>query len=287
VGTGNDFGGPTAQSQLIPNFLSDEPENTEPVVVDLPGLADDLGPLPNDPGEPADIADGRPPRVAVPVLDNARRAFTDYAGTRERSSLRRSFSHYVRDGLGGTRTAATRMGRSSAAANSVALFLRDVQTRGIERVLRELRLDELVGQSAQDVFAGVIDAICPNVESIDDALAREALLDTVLELNEMGIADIAALNEMQMRDFFQRFICNAILRRFLADVSARGNGKAASDFSYQTLDRDIRDFIGGAVEVRIGQELDRGGPLDPRFTAESVQTIFEAAWSILEAMDRE
>ena len=297
MGTGNDFGGPSSHSQLLPDFLSADPDKAEPVI---DGIDDAVPEEDRKPLEPRvivsddDIAPDDARNVPArsqppigPILDNARRAFTDYAVSRETSALRRSFSNYVRDGLGGTRNAGARMGRSSAAANSVSAFLRDVQTRGIDRVLRELHLDELVGHTASEVFAGVIDVICPNVESIDDALAREALLDTVLEFNEMGVADIAALSELQMKDFFQRFICNAILRRFLADVSLRGNGKAASDFSYQTLESDIRDFIGGAVEVRIGQELDRGGPLDPRFTAATVETIFEAAWSVLEAMDRE
>ncbi len=286
MGTQNDFGGPTPRSQLLPDFLDEPPANAPDLVV-LPDNEEppDLG---EPQAEPDPFRDG--PRVrapAVPQLDNARRAFTDYAGSRELAALRRSFSHYVRDGLGGTRTAASRMRRSSAAANALGLFLRDVQARGIERILQELRLEALVGRPTREVFAGVIDAICPNVESIDDALAREALLDTVLEFNDLGVADIADLDVHQMREFFQRFICNAILRRFLADVSARGNAKAASDFSYQTLDQDIRDFIGAAVEGRIGQELARGGPLDPAFTVTAIETIFEAAWAVLEAMERE
>lgn len=177
-------------SQLLPDSLNDDPDDGQLVIPGLPiliGNSDDLPAPSEEREEPVAVLEYPPPRPdAVPILDNARRAFTEYAGSREPSTLRRSFNHYVRDGLGGTRKAGARMARSSAAANSVALFLRDVQNRGIERVLQELHLEELVGRSAQEIFAGVIDAICPNVESIDDALAREALLDTVLEFNEMG-----------------------------------------------------------------------------------------------------
>ncbi|HEV2740630.1 MAG TPA: Qat anti-phage system associated protein QatB [Candidatus Elarobacter sp.] len=279
MGTSNAFGGPQPSSQLIPDFLKDDEDDRKAVLSGFPVIG----------GAPEDEYDGDPVERESPEnpvdLAYSRRAFTEYARFKESPSLERSLGRYVRDGLHGGTSGAARMARASRAAADVAGVLRTIQAAGVDAALLALNLGTLVGQSAREVFAAIIDAICPSVESIDDDLAREALFDCVLELNDLGIADIAELDEGQMTAFFTRFVCNAIYRRFMIDVSAKGQGRAPTDFAYESLERDVRDFIAAAVEGRVSREIDAGRPLSAAFTESTMKHVFAAAWDIVGALD--
>lgn len=278
MGTSNPFGGPQPSSQLIPDFLRDDEDDRKPVTTPFS--------IPVESPDADSDNEGRQDPPTYPVdLALARRAFTEYARYKENRSLQRSLGRYVRDGLHGASSGAARMARASRAGASVADVFRTIRTDGINAALLALNLRDLVGRPAREVFSAIIDAICPSVESIDDDLAREALLDCVLELNDLGIADIADLNEDQMTAFFTSFVCNAIYRRFMVDVSARGQGRAPTDFAYESLERDVRDFIAAAVEGRVSREIDAGRPLSPAFTESTMKQVFEAAWDIVGALD--
>ena len=176
------------------------------------------------------------------------------------------------------------MVRAAQAATQAAGIFRDIRQRGVEAVLRDLNLLELVGQPTVAVLAGIIDTVCPRVENVDEDLARQALYAALLEVNDLGIGDLAELNDDQIRDFYASFVCNAIELRYMADVSKTGNGVAPSDEAYLQLSDDVRGFIENAVGARVQRALDDRRPLDAAFTQDTMTAVFEAAWNVLEVV---
>jgi len=278
MGTSASNGGPPNSAALIPDFLIDD----EPTPADAPPA---IAPGAHHP-QADDVTPVIPRRFQGP-----RMAFTAFArsGGSDRNALARSIRHYVsghsaRDGSTGPRVAARRMARSAQAAAQTAGVFRDIRQRGIEAVLRDLNLAELIGQPTAAIIAGIIDTVCPRVENVDEDLARQALYAALLDVNDLGIADLAELNDDQIRDFYASFVCNAIELRYMADVSKTGNGLAPSDEAYLQLDDDVRGFIENAVAARVQRALDDHRPLDSGFTQETMTAVFEAAWNVLEVV---
>ncbi len=294
MGTSASFGGTPNKASLIPAFLDDSPTDT---------VASDSSPEDAANGDGPDAA-AQADAAAAPTLrfEAARRNFTAWvadgaempsapsvAGSRRRSAtgrgLRRSLGRYAREGLRGSANAAGRMrGASRAALGSIGV-LRDIQTRGIEAALRDLNLGALIGRSTREIFAAIIDVVCSRVETIDDDIAKQALLDSLLSLSEEQIVDLAELNEVQISNFYALFICKAIERRYLVDVSERGRGHAQSDGAYAAVDENVGRYIEISVQTRVSRAMEKHQPLDIAFTESTMTDVFAAAWSILESLD--
>lgn len=291
MGTSAAFGGTPNAASLIPAFLDDSPDDT----VAPSAITDDadFGDLnAGDDGE-ADSElrfEGARRDFTRWVSDGAEMPSVQPLGPRRRRSvsgrgLERSLAKYAREGLRGSTNAAGRMrGASRAALGSIGV-LRDIQTRGMDAVLRDLNLGALVGRSTREIFAAIIDVVCSRVETIDDDLARQALLDSLLSLSDEQIVDLAELNEDQIANFYGQFICKAIERRYLVDMSEKGHGYAFSDNAYASVDENVGNFIEIAVQNRVSVAITEQRPLDVAFTESTMTDVFEAAWRMLESFD--
>ena len=102
------------------------------------------------------------------------------------------------------------MGTSREAAAGVLGILRGFQRDGVEPTLRRLNLDNLIGRTAEEIFAGLTEVICEDGGSVDEGIARDAWLETVAELEQLGIGDVNALNAEQSRELFLVFVAHAI-----------------------------------------------------------------------------
>lgn len=283
MGTSSSFAGTPKGASLIPAFLNDD--------------EDDIVAPAQPPGEPEENGDAVPLQFA-----DARADFTRWVtagaelpqlGVRRRrgtvgnaganSALPRSLGRYTRDGLKGSARAADRMVRASGAAAATIGTLRDIQARGLNAVLRELRLDALVGRPPRELFAAIIDVVCDRMESIDDDIAREALLDSLLVVGENELFDFDNLNEAQIAEFYAHFVCKAIERRYLADVSSAGRTRAISDNAYAQIDSNVGRIIEISVHARVQQAIRDRLPLNAAFTETTMREVFEAAWRILES----
>lgn len=203
------------------------------------------------------------------------------------TALRRSLGRYARHSLGGRASAARRMRKASRAAASTISVLQAISQRGISAVLIELRLDALAGRPIREIFAAIADTVIGSIESIDDDLARQAMLDTLLVVPDDHLIDFEHLTEEQVVFFYTEFVCKAIERRYLADVSASGRLRAASDRVYIDLDKNVGQFIALAVRAQVNEALNQRLTLDAGFTEGMMQEVFQAAWSVLESYDND
>ena len=69
--------------------------------------------------------------------------------------------------------------------------LRGFQRDGTDATLRHLNLSRLAGRPVADLFLGLTDVICPDGGAIDEGMARDAWLETVIDLGDLGIDDTA------------------------------------------------------------------------------------------------
>lgn len=288
MGTSGSSRGAGSNTSLVPTWLDDPP----------------AGPLPSgndadqeDAGADGDGGrDGNPQANSIPApgirpppeparFRSARRNFSSFAGSggTDRGALRRAVRDYVRSGTRGGVNATRRMGASRTVGSNVLGVFRGIQRNGVDATLRRLNLGNLVGRPTEDVFLGLTDIICADADggSIDEGIARDAWLETVAELDALGIVDVGTLTTQQMQEFFFALIAHSIEARLFQEIGANGLRVAADLDDIQDFETQLRDYIRRSVRDSFSGDMDRLNRLTDRQIRDMVDQTYREAWDLL------
>lgn len=280
MGTSTPFGGPKSDNPLVPDFVEDDAS------APAPGEPDGAPPA----VPPAPLA--RPAPQPLPSTDrfrSARANFTKFAksGGSDRRALGRAVSQYVSQAAGGSRSAARRMGSSRGTAARIAGFLGDVNARGLQAALATLNLSAMAGSSATDILAALVEHFCPEGGSIDEGIARDAFMETVIDLATAGVTDMANLTPQQMQTMLELYVAHTIEDRIYNDVGIRGVELPADVSAAEAVRDQLHDFVlGGVTDAFSEAELDFSA-IDPNTIGTTIDRIYEASFDILEALGEE
>ncbi len=285
MGTSGSSRGPGSGTPLVPTWL-DEPTSS-PIPVsgnETPPQAD---------GDNADApiperVESRPPIQSPPEptrFQSARTNFTRFArsGGSDTRALRRAARDYVRTGTRGARNATQRMGSARGTASGALGVFRGFLRDGVETTLRYLDLNNLVGRPAEDLLVGLTDTICQDGGAIDEAIGRDAWLETVAELNKFGIDDLDSLTTEQVSEIFMTYVSHAIEARLFQDIGVNGFHVSASVSETESFERQLRDYIHRSVRDSFSSDLGNLPNLQDKEINDIVDTTYTEAWSLLEA----
>ncbi len=274
MGTSKGYGG--AKSGLVPSWVDDPSPGVAPGAVPVaPGGVPQPGPPPPSRTKPDTSGAGS--------FQGARSLFSRFAKTGSQSALGGALSSYVRNGTGGARRAARRMGVSRAAGATLLGVIRNVQNLGAAETLRQLNLPGLAGRSAADVFLAMLEFVCPPGGAIDEAIARQAMLESIGDLAEAGVGDFDAMTSDQLREFFLDFIAHSIEGRVMADLGARGVTLPTDVATVEAAQQQLHDFVTGCTQSELSGRLNGVGQLDDRDMDRVVNEIYEAAFELVAA----
>ena len=277
MGTSSPFGGAGPASPLIPPWLDDDtapdPPHEEP--------EQEAPETPQGPPDP-------PPPTPEPEPDRyrvARSNFSRFAssGGRDRQALGRALGGYVRTAAGGSRTAAARMAPSTRAAGRLASFFSSTRTEGAIAALRRFDLDALAGRPVVEVLAALTDFICPEGGNLDDSIARDAFIETLVELADGEPIEFEALTTDQMVVVLESFVSRSIVDRIVNDIGLRAIELPADILAVERIQQQLTDFVRGAV----GDALTRtgaSGALDGGDIDRLMQQVYVTAFDLLEVM---
>lgn len=292
MGTSKRYGGPA--SGLVPSFVDDptpparpRPPVTAPMVPGAPTAPSVPGAPPSHQPPPASPSAPRtPPRPdtrGTGSLGGARAGFTRFARTGSRAALGSALSNYVRNGTGGARRAARRMGSSRVTAGGLLGVVRDFQRLGPTETLRQLNLAGLAARPAADVFVAILEFICPPGGAVDDAIARQAMLDTIGDMAEAGVGSFDTLTPSQLQDVFLDFIARSIEGRVMADIGGRGITLPDDVAAVESAQAQLHDFVTGATRGQLAGRLEDVERLSDREIETVVNQIYEAAFDLVAA----
>lgn len=294
MGTSDPSSGSGSGTPLVPTWV-DEP-GSEP----LPGGDD-----PALPGDGVDENgsqeeqqngpdDGSKPPLPTPVTKKrfriARTNFSRFAGSggSNRGALRRSVRDYVRNGTGGRSNALRRMGSSRVSAGRALGVLRGLQRDGVQETLRRLNLQNLSGRSIQDIFTGLSEVVCQDGGSIDEAIARDAWLETIAELDQFGISNLDALTEEQVQELFLTFVAHTIEAKLYQEIGVNGFKFADDLENIESFDKQFRDYIERSVRDSFSCDISTLSNMSDDDIRKVVDTTYLEAWKLLELLgDRE
>lgn len=290
MGTSTAYGGPGGDTPLVPSWLGDDGGGNPPGPPSpTPGPTPPNNPPPQNP--PA-TPPGTPPRQPIPPVADPHRYtaprgnFTRFArsGGSDRASLGRAVSQYVSSASGGSRQAAQRMGASRVAGARLVSFLADAQVRGPQAALRTLNLESLAGRPLPEILIGLADHVCPGAGTVDEGIAREAYVETIVELTSAGITDLNALTADQMLTVFEIYATHAIEARICNDIGTKAITMPADAQAAIRVEAQLRDFIrNGVSDALVDARGPSAAPLSSNRVQSFVDQVYEDAFRFLHA----
>ncbi len=283
MGTSTAYGGPGGGTPLVPSWLGDaDGGGSSPA---FPAAGDGA----NGDGATPPAAPNRPaiPAAADPQrFSGARNSFTRFAGSggTDRASLGRAVSRYVSTSSGGARQAAQRMGASRVSGARLLGFLADAQARGVREALREFNLEALAGRPIAEIFVGLADVICPGAGTVDEGIAREAYIETIIELTTEGFTDLSTFTPDQMQTVFELYVTHAIEARICNDIGTKAVTMPTDVQAAHRVEAQLRDFIRGGVSDALTRARSESPNLPPERIQSFVDTVYESAFAILQSL---
>ncbi len=292
MGTSGKFDG--SKNGLVPSWVDEpasppaagpdggEPDDGNDGGNDGPDQDGDTPTAPSDPNS----AQPYPPIPSVPAtsrLGGARGNMTRGARTSDARALRRGAGRYVR-ASGGGRAAASRMPNSRAVAGGVAGLARSFANQGPTEALRRFNLEGMAGAPAEDVFVAMTDMLCPAGGTIDEAIARDAMLETVVDLAASGVGNFDELSADDLREFFIGVVSRSIEGKILNEVGTNAIAAPSDIAGVERAQAMLHDFVEGCVRDEFdARETDLGG-LDAGAVDRFVDDLYAAALDLVEAM---
>ncbi len=282
MGTSGTFGG--SKTGLVPSWVDEPPSNPT-------AAPSDGGPAPADgandgSGDSPVQPTAYPPLPSPPARSGLGAARGDMTrGTRnsDARAIRRGAGRYVA-ASGGGRGAARRMRSSHATASGLAGLVRNFATQGPTEALRQFNLEGLAGAPAVDVFVALTDALCPPGGTIDEAIARDAMLETVAALAADGVGDFDQMTTEDLHEFFIGVISRSIEGKILNEVGTNSIHLSPDLASVEQAQSMLHDFVDGCVRDRF---TGSGASLTD-ITGDQIDTfifgLYEAAFNLMQMM---
>lgn len=176
------------------------------------------------------------------------------------------------------------MGASRSSGARLLGFLADAQTRGVREALRALDLESLAGRPITEIFVGLADYICPGAGTVDEGIAREAYIETIIELASEGITDLATFTPDQMQTVFELYATHSIEARICNDIGTKVVTMPADVQAAHRVEQQLRDFIRGGVSDALTRARAETPNLTPERIKGFVDAVYESAFAILQIL---
>lgn len=289
MGTSKGYGGPP--NGLVPSWLSSSGgDDADSGSGDGADHGDGSGDSTDDSG-----GSSNPSSADAGGFTGARTAFTRFSKNGSSSALGAAMASYVGGNGGGIRSgsqggggggsgarrAMQRMGASRGAGARLLGVVRDFQQLGAADVLRRLDLDGMVNLPAADVFVAMLEFLCPPGGAIDEAISRQAMLEAIGNLDEVGALDFGSLTPDQLREFFLDFVVLSIEGRVIADIGAKGLMVSSDIETLESTHTQLHEFIEGCCRVHLSALLTGLAALSNNDVDRRTNEVYEAAFSLI------
>ncbi|CDH03761.1 MULTISPECIES: Qat anti-phage system associated protein QatB [Xenorhabdus] len=272
MGTSKAYGGPI--NGLVPTFVDNPPEPTLPLPSVGPGDGNPQDGLSESPAVPQDSNGAGP-------LSTPKGNFTRYVRSGSRSALGKAIASYVRNGTGGASRASRRMGSSRVVASGLLSIVRDFRQEGAAQALQRFNLSNLAGQPAAGVFVSLVEFLCPPGGSVDEGVARQAMLDTIADMSDTGMESFDALTPEQLQEIFISFVVHSIEGRIMTDIGKNGIKLPDDVDTIGEIQETLHDFIDGATRIQLKDELRDVSGLSGSAIDNKVERIYEVAFELI------
>ena len=182
------------------------------------------------------------------------------------------------------RNAVRRMGPSRAAASNALGVFRGFQRNGVQETLLRLNLESLSGRGVQEILIGLTEVICRDGGPVDDAITRDAWLETISTLDQFGIGDLDTLSTDQIKEIFLDFIAHTIEARLYQEIGVNGFKFAKDLNDIEKFDDQFRDYIERSVRDSFTGDLAQLSEMSDQAIRDVVDKTYGDVWDLLQLL---
>lgn len=284
MGTSGSFGG--SKSGLVPSWVDDPP--AEPVAAPDNEAPPDGSNGDNQDGSADNLAtpSAYPPLRPAPDgsgLSIARGNMTRGTRTSDDRALRRGAGKYV-SASGGGKGASRRMSSSRAAAGGIAGLAYNFVTQGPAEALKPFNLEGLAGAPVVEVFISLTDALCPPGGTIDEAIARDAMLETIAALAAEGVGNFDDMTLADLQEFFIGVVSRSIEGKIFNEVGTNSIRFSPDLATVERAQRMLHDFVDGCVRDRFEAAGANLADISGQQIDDFVSYLYEAAFDLMQSI---
>lgn len=273
MGTSTPYGGPQGRDPLIPSWLGgnekDEPLNEPPSQGNTPKI-------PNK-----DIPKSQDPERLKKPRANATRYIN--SGGSDSKALGRAVSGYV-GSSGSSTNAMQKMGASRGAAARIGNFISSGANSGFEKALKDINCEHLIGRPLDEVFSGLSEYICPDGGNVDEGLAREAFIETIISLSEEGFESLDDLTEGNLSIVVELYVAHSIQLRICNDIANKLISLPDTVHQVEMIQQQMFDFIRSGVSDAITSAKKSIGMFSSDEIKAFTDDIYEQSFAILQQL---
>lgn len=258
MGTSNPYGGP--KGGIEPSWVDD---------VESPGAS-----------PPEDQDDIEAPR---PSFRSPRSSFTQFTNSGNVRSLSSAVSGYL-ESTGGGVGATRRMPHSIRIASGVAGLASRFASDGPAEALRQFELQELAGRPAVEVFEALLDELCPDGGTIDEAVARDAMIEAISEFADQDLGNFDELTVEQLGEFLCEVTTRCITTKVINEIGTNSLYGSSTDIDFRQAEETLRDYVFGAVLDALGSAFNANETLTIGEMDTRMRDIFADAFEILRSI---
>lgn len=282
MGTSSSHSGPGDGPGLLPSWATTSDNIDSDNSDTAPDATDDESPSSPSPQAPSRL------------WTNAKSSMTRYSGTgggsANRNRLRTAGAGYVR-AKGGARSAGSAAQSGRASTSRLGGFLSSAVGSGVRAALESLGLRNFVGQSAETVFARLVDTLAPSGAKKEEAAARRATIEVLAYLYETIVGETDELSALENMDAdtveqaVEQSVSGYIYNRWLDELGLSIEKGAVSESNAVRLESEVREYVSSCVSI----ELDGKSVLDVNWDGPEgriiVDRVYRDAYSLLEAAE--
>jgi ABC-type amino acid transport substrate-binding protein len=142
----------------------------------------------------------------------------------------------------------------------------------------------LAGAPAQDVFVALTDALCPPGGTIDEAIARDALLETIADLAAKGIGNFDELTQDDLQEIFIGVVSRSIEGRILNEVGTNSIKLSPDIAAVDRAQKMLHSFVVGCVRDRFQDSGESVSSLDSGQIDGFVSDLYAASFDLMQTM---
>lgn len=176
------------------------------------------------------------------------------------------------------------MPSSRAAAGGIAGLARNFATQGPAEALRPFNLEGLAGAPAVDVFVALTDALCPPGGTIDEAIARDAMLETIAALAAEGVGNFDEMTPEDLQEFFIGVVSRSIEGKILNEVGTNSIRVSPDLAAVDRAQRMLHDFVDGCVRDRFATSGSSLADVSGQQIDDFVSDLYGAAFDLMQAL---
>jgi hypothetical protein len=262
------------------------PSNVPMVPSWAPDPVPPIGPPEASPPQPVP---GAAPPAGIPIAPTgrfgpARTALGSFASSGSQRDLRRGLGHYVRKGMGGSKTAARRMGATARTAGALYGALSGLAAGDANALGAGTDRASLTGRSVDEIIAAIVESVRPvdgtqDAESGRDAL-QGALSSEILE--QFPNADLLNLSEEERLFVVERFTAIDVFNQLALNVGKAMQDKASSISAGLSRLREMKNYIKQAIAAQFRDIRKAGGQLSSRVVASITRQAIQQTCEVFE-----